>query len=181
MELADGSLKSSERVQPEEYSRLLSLKLKDAVQQVEPRFGHVWANVEAARLVEVAQTLKDDPDLDCAYLTFLSAVDWQEEGFELIVVVYSISRQATVVIKVPLPKENPSVPSITGVYAGANWHERECAEMFGIDFPGHPNLTGLYLPEDFEGHPLLKSFRLASRAFKPWPGAKDPSESGGRS
>lgn len=137
--------------------------------------------MEPARLVEVVHKLKDDPDLDCNYLTFLSAVDWQEEGFELIVVVYSISRQATVVIKVPLPKENPSAPSITGVYAGANWHERECAEMFGIDFPGHPDLKGLYLPEDFEGHPLLKSFRLASRAFKPWPGAKDPSEAGGRS
>lgn len=179
MELADGFPKSSERVEPEEYSRLVSLKLKDAVQQIEVRYGHVWATVEPARLVEVVQTLKDDVDLDCNYLTFLSAVDWQEEGFELVVIVYSFSRHSTVGLKVPLPKDNPVVPSITGVYGGANWHERECKEMFGIDFDGHPDLKGLYLPEDFVGHPLLKSFRLASRTFKPWPGAKDPSEAAG--
>lgn len=153
------------------------------MQDVEVRYGHVWAAVELSRLVEVLSTFKDDADLDCAYLTFLSAIDWQEEGFELVIVLYSISRRATVGLKAKVPKDNPVVPSITGVFGGANWHERECREMFGIDFDGHPDLRGLYLPEDFEGHPLLKSFRLASRSFKPWPGAKDPSEAagGGRS
>lgn len=182
MELADGSLRSSERVEPEAFSRAVSLKLGDAVGEPEVRFGQAWTTVEPARLVEVVQTLKEDPDLACEYLTFLSAVDWQEEGFELVVVLFSVKFGATVGIKVPLPKDNPVAPSITGIFGGAEWHERECHEMFGISFEGHPNLVGLYLPEDFEGHPLLKSFRLASRAFKPWPGAKDPSEAaeGGR-
>jgi NADH-quinone oxidoreductase subunit C len=60
-----------------------------------------------------------------------------------------------------------------GVYAGADWHEREAAEMFGIDFVGHPNLVKLYLPDAFEGHPLRKSFPLLSREVKPWPGTVD--------
>jgi NADH-quinone oxidoreductase subunit C len=59
------------------------------------------------------------------------------------------------------------------VYAGANWHEREAYEMFGIDFTGHPQLTKLYLPDGFEGHPLRKSYPLLAREVKPWPGMVD--------
>ncbi|MGH8916760.1 MAG: NADH-quinone oxidoreductase subunit C, partial [Actinomycetes bacterium] len=62
-------------------------------------------------------------------------------------------------------------------YRGANWHERETHEMFGIEFIGHPNLVRLLLPDDFQGRPLRKDFVLASRAAKPWPGAVNPGES----
>jgi len=58
-------------------------------------------------------------------------------------------------------------------YAGANWHERECHEMFGIRFAGHPDLRNMYLPTDFEGHPLRKDFPLLARHVKPWPGIVD--------
>ena len=66
--------------------------------------------------------------------------------------------------------------SLVPIYAGAAWHERETAEMFGIDFRGHPNLINLYLPQEFEGHPLRKSFALGARAAKPWPGTVDVEE-----
>ena len=59
------------------------------------------------------------------------------------------------------------------MYAGANWHERECHEMFGIGFEGHPDLRNMYLPVDFEGHPLRKDFPLLARMVKPWPGIAD--------
>jgi hypothetical protein len=59
------------------------------------------------------------------------------------------------------------------VYAGANWHERETHEMFGISFAGHPDLRNMYLPMEFEGHPLRKDFPLLSRMVKPWPGIVD--------
>ncbi len=72
-----------------------------------------------------------------------------------------------------LPKEQPRIDSLVGVYAGANWHEREAHEMFGIDFVGHPNLIKLYLPDGFEGYPLQKSFPLLTREVKPWPGKVD--------
>ena len=66
--------------------------------------------------------------------------------------------------------EGPLVPTAAGVYAGAAWHERETAEMFGIVFVGHPGLERLLLPPDFVGCPLRKDFELASRAVGPWPG-----------
>jgi len=59
------------------------------------------------------------------------------------------------------------------VYAGANWHERETYEMFGINFAGHPDLRNIYLPTGFEGHPLRKDFPLLARMVKPWPGIVD--------
>lgn len=74
-----------------------------------------------------------------------------------------------------------SLPSITGVFAGAAWHERETHEMFGQDFEGFDDGTGLglrplLLPDGFEGTPLRKSFVLAARATRPWPGGKEPGE-----
>ena len=66
-----------------------------------------------------------------------------------------------------------TAPTWVPTFAGAGWHEREAWEMFGIVFEGHPNLTHLYLPGEFEGHPLRKDFPLLSRRVKPWPGIVD--------
>jgi NADH-quinone oxidoreductase subunit C len=144
-------------------------------------------------LVEVMTALRDDEGLRCLFFTFLSGVDRSAaggsddgdgsgEGLEVLVHVYSPDHVIHVNVHVPVDSATPECPSISGVYAGALWHERETWEMFGIDFPGHPRLVNLYLPEDFVGHPLLKSFKLPSRAVKEWPGAKDPEEAaaGGR-
>jgi NADH-quinone oxidoreductase subunit C len=84
---------------------------------------------------------------------------------------------AHLLVRTRVPREAPVLPTVTTVFAGAAWHERETREMFGIDFAGHPGLTPLLLPEEFEGHPLRKEFVLASRVAKPWPGAKEPGES----
>ena len=67
----------------------------------------------------------------------------------------------------------PTADTWIPVYAGADWHEREAFEMYGISFVGHPNLRKLYLPGDFEGHPLRKDFPLLARRVKPWPGIVD--------
>ena len=124
-------------------------------------------------MVDVVAKLRDDFSLACDYFSFLSAVDWMDDGFEVLVALTSMRHGATVIVKTRLPAEDPHMPTLTGVFRGANWHERETAEMFGIIFDGHPNLVKLYLPEDFEGHPLRKSFALASRVYKPWPGEKE--------
>lgn len=179
MKSTQRSLKSSVRVEPAAFSRSVSSRLGDAAGPAQLEHDRVVITVDKSRVVDVVRTLKTDPELNCNYFTFLSAVDWQDEGFEVLIVLYSTVNLNTVVIRVRLPKLHPSMPTITGVYGGAHWHERECAEMFGIDFEGHPYLKNLYLPDDFEGHPLLKSFKLASRTYKPWPGAKDPEEAAG--
>ena len=81
-------------------------------------------------------------------------------------------RHVGVTLKSDVP-ETLSMPTWIRVYAGANWHERETHEMFGIAFDGHPDLRNLYLPGDFEGYPLRKDFPLLSRMVKPWPGIVD--------
>jgi NADH-quinone oxidoreductase subunit C len=78
-----------------------------------------------------------------------------------------------VILKADLPTDDLRIASLVSLYAGANWHERECWEMFGITFDGHPSLRHLYLPGEFEGHPLRKDFPLLARLVKPWPGIVD--------
>jgi NADH-quinone oxidoreductase subunit C len=96
-----------------------------------------------------------------------------ETRFQLLARVYSIARRTGVVFKADLPDDGPVAETWSGVYAGANWMERETHEMFGIGFAGHPYLVNLYLPGAFEGHPLRKDFPLLAREVKPWPGLVD--------
>jgi NADH-quinone oxidoreductase subunit C len=93
--------------------------------------------------------------------------------FQLLARVTDLSTGMGVTIKADLPDDDLSAPTWTGTYLGANWHEREAWEMFGITFVGHPALVHLYLPGAFEGHPLRKDFPLLSRRVKPWPGIVD--------
>lgn len=78
-----------------------------------------------------------------------------------------------VTLKADVPDDTLEVESWTSIYAGADWHEREAWEMFGITFTGHPGLRNMYLPSGFEGHPLRKDFPILSRLVKPWPGIVD--------
>lgn len=78
-----------------------------------------------------------------------------------------------ITLKADLPDDDLSIATWVPVYAGANWHEREAWEMFGIDFVGHPHLIHMYLPGAFEGHPMRKDFPLLARRVKPWPGIVD--------
>jgi NADH-quinone oxidoreductase subunit C len=108
-----------------------------------------------------------DPDA-----AFEVGVTGGETRFQVFSRVVDVRHHRAVVFKADVP-EDLHVPTITHVYAGANWHERECWEMFGIVFDGHPSLRHLYLPGGFEGHPLRKDFPLLARLVKPWPGIVD--------
>lgn len=94
------------------------------------------------------------------FLESITGVDWIKE--DQMEVIYDFSRYdfdlCRVVIRTRLPRQEPVVPTITGIYAGANWHERETHEFFGIKFDGHPHLVPLLLPEDADYHPLRKDY-----------------------
>ena len=96
-----------------------------------------------------------------------------EERYEVLVRLSNARNGAAVTLSTSVPKEDARLPTLVGIFGGAEWHEREAAEMFGIDFEGHPNLSKLYLTDGFEGHPLRKSYPLLSREVKPWPGTVD--------
>lgn len=96
-----------------------------------------------------------------------------ETRFQVFAHVVDVRAKHDLFLKVDVPEPALTLPTWSRLYAGANWHERECWEMFGITFEGHPDLRKLYLPSEFEGHPLRKDFPLLSRVVKPWPGVVD--------
>ena len=114
--------------------------------------------------------------LGCDFFDWLSAVDEEDEGLRVVVHLYSLAGRHHLLVRTLVPRAEPRLPTATGLYRGAAWHERETHEMFGVVFDGHPGLAPLLLPGGFEGHPLRKDFALAARAAKEWPGAKEPGE-----
>ena len=93
--------------------------------------------------------------------------------FQVLARLYSTSGKVGLTLKADLDDYDPRVESWTSVYRGADWHERETWEMYGFQFDGHPGLRHIYLPGEFEGHPLRKDFPLLAREVKPWPGLVD--------
>jgi NADH-quinone oxidoreductase subunit C len=105
-----------------------------------------------------------------------SAVPGYAGGDARIQVLAGVAQPGTdlrVLLKADVPDDDPRIATWTHVYAGAAWHERETHEMFGITFEGNRDLRHLYLPTEFEGHPLRKEFPLLARVVKPWPGIVD--------
>jgi NADH-quinone oxidoreductase subunit C len=90
--------------------------------------------------------------------------------FQVFARLYDVRRHVGVTLKADLDDTDPRVDTVTDLFRGADWHEREAWEMFGFTFDGHPGLRHLYLPGEFEGHPLRKDFPLLAREVKPWPG-----------
>jgi NADH-quinone oxidoreductase subunit C len=112
----------------------------------------------------------------CDFFDWLTAVDELDQGFAVVAHLYCIESGQHMLVRTLVPREDPVVPSATGLFRGAGWAERETHEMFGVVFDGHPGLAPLLLPEGFEGHPLRKDFQLAARAAQEWPGAREPGE-----
>lgn len=123
------------------------------------------------------------------YFDWLSAVDQtdseEDPGFDVLCHLIRVEPWDRMLLRTRVAEE-ATLESVTGVFRGAAWHERETHEMFGVEFTGFADgseegLRPLLLPDGFEGTPLRKSFVLAARASKPWPGAKEPGEGGGSS
>ena len=142
---------------------------------VEDAYPPLTLDVPADRWVDAARYVR--AELGCDFFDWLSAYDALDEGFAVVVHSYALERHHHLALRTRIPREDPRLPTLTEVWPGANWHERETFEMFGIFFDGHPRLVPLLLPDGFVGHPLRKEFILAARVAKPWPGAKEPGES----
>ena len=99
-------------------------------------------------------------DLGCRFFSFLTAVDWKDPGLEVVVKVDNVDDMLSLLMKTRLGPGVSQCPSLTPLYRGANWMEREAYEMFGIQFEGHPDLRRLLLTDDWEGYPLLKSYAV---------------------
>jgi len=160
---------------PEQLAERVVAVVDGASAQVS--FGQLTVDVPAATWHDAALAVRDDDALACGFFDWLSAYDDVDAGLAVVAHVWSVTHRHHLRLRTHVPRDGGSLPSVSDVWSGANWHERETFEMFGIGFDGHPNLVPLLLPDGFEGHPLRKEFVLASRVAKAWPGAKEPGES----
>ena len=117
----------------------------------------IVVDVDAAKLVEVATIVRDDPATRCDLYSVNAGVD---TGTELrsVTFVRGITTHVFVMLRTPCDSAEPHVPSLSSVWVGANWCERETYDMFGIVFDEHPDLRRIFLEESFPGHPMRKSF-----------------------
>ena len=166
----------------EQYASDLTDRLGATGYEVE--FDTVRVFVERDKWVETILSAREDLEL----FSWLSAIDWSKttevgegvadpdslvERFEVLCRLSSVRSADAAIFVAVLDRSEPSIASLTEWIGGAEWHEREAHEMFGIDFVGNQNLIPLYLPDAFVGNPLLKSYPLISREVKPWPGEVD--------
>ncbi len=149
-------------------------KAEAAVAKLEAQFTELFFEVRRFRdevtiyvprehIVAVATFLKSDEELRYDYLSDLTGNDWpeREPRFEVIYHLYSMSHFTRLRLKVRVPENECTCPSLTSVWGTANWHEREVFDMFGIQFEGHPSLRRILLPEEWEGNPLRQDYDIS--------------------
>jgi NADH-quinone oxidoreductase subunit C len=140
----------------------LKLKFADALTDATEQSGELRLTAAPEMIAELGEYLRTEPTLAFDYPADLTARDTGEQ----IVLWYrlvSIRHNRTALIHVNLPREDPTVPSVTGIWPGMNWHERECFDLFGVRFAGHPDdgdpaQMRILLPEDWEGHPFRRDY-----------------------
>ncbi len=122
--------------------------------------GQLILWIDPGRIVGVCGFLKDRQTY--TRLSFLTGIDWhpQEPRFEVVYSLHSLERNHWLRLKCRLDGVDPEIDSVTGVWRGANWYEREVYDLFGIRFRGHPDLRRLMMPADWQGHPLRKDYPL---------------------
>jgi NADH-quinone oxidoreductase subunit C len=137
--------------------------------EVVEAFGEVTVIVPREQIVEMCSYLKTAPDLEFNMLSDVCGVDRgveEEPRFEVNYQLFSTTKYHRLRLKVVLNEDDTHVPSVTGVWRTANWHERETFDMFGVIFDNHPDLRRILLPDDWQGHALRKDFPL--RGYEPY-------------
>jgi NADH-quinone oxidoreductase subunit C len=120
-------------------------------------------------IVMACRILHDDEDLAYDYISCISGVDYlgKEPRFMMVYHIYSMKNKNRLTINVNVP-ENYSVPSVSSIWTGANWFEREIFDMYGIKFSGHPDLKRILMPDDWKGYPLRKDYPLEGYIPAKW-------------
>jgi NADH-quinone oxidoreductase subunit C len=139
----------------------LKQRFSDSILDIIEFRGEFTFIITKETLLEICEFLKNDSELQYNFLSDVCGVDYpeREKRFEIVYNLYSIPNKWRVRLKI-FVGENEPVPSITSIWEGANWPEREIFDMFGIEFENHPDLTRILMPDDWVGHPLRKDFPL---------------------
>src|SRR5579871_2147913 len=175
-------------VPPAESERLEVQKIRDhfpdALLDVNTFRGDTRIMVKREYIVPICRLMRDDPDLQYNFFSECLGVDYldsrEDYRFEVVYNLYSLpyakdgiayGHNHRIFLKVPVPEEDPVVPSVTEVYAGANFPEREIYDFFGVQFEGHPDLRRIFMSDDWVGHPQRKDYPLGGERVQ-FPGGK---------
>lgn len=171
-------------MEPNKIADTIRAKYPTEVKEIKEFRGQVSLTVKKERIKEIISFLHEAPALYFDYLEDLCGVDYlgrKETRFEIVYTLLSMKHGHMIRIKAEVPEDDCTIDSMTDIWKGANWHERECYDMFGITFNGHPDLRRILLPEDWEGHPLRKDYQLNSDlGDKEWKGMKEVLETAER-
>ena len=129
----------------------------DRILEVADRKLDPFAVVDPKAIVEIGRYMKNDPELQMDCLSNESGVDYKDR-IEVVYHFFSYQRRHTAVLKVKLPRDNPSVETLENVWKSANWMEREIFDLLGVNFEGHSDMRRILMPEDWQGYPLRKDF-----------------------
>ena len=143
--------------------RLLLAELPEAVLDSMEDRGEVTITILRERLVEVCLLLRDHDEARYDLPLCVTAVDWPDREpeaprFDIVYQLRSMRHNDVVRMVVQVSEDDPSVPTLEGVFAGMDWHERETYDLLGIRFEGHHDLRRILLPDDWDGHPLRKDY-----------------------
>ncbi len=141
----------------EALQSLLARVFRDFQPKIGAAMDEVVLTVKPDQIPDVCRILKDEPRLAFNYLRCLSVVDY-EDRLEAVYHIYSMENRHKMAVKTSVSEDDPQVPSVVPIWPAANWFEREGADLFGMQFNGHPNLAPLLLYEGFEGYPGRRSF-----------------------
>lgn len=145
-------------------------KFSAAIQNVAEFRGETTVVVRKDEIVAICSYLKKEEGFN--FLTDLCGVDYlgQSPRFMVVYHLYNIKTHERLRLKVPVEESSPQVDTVSGVWATANWHERECWDLMGISFNNHPDLRRILLPEDWQGHPLRKDYPVQGPGRDPYQG-----------
>jgi NADH-quinone oxidoreductase subunit C len=149
-------------MEPLEIVEKLKEKFLNEIVDVTQFRDQVFVSLKKDKIVEICRYLHDDPDIYMEYLADLCGVDYPEKRyrFEVVYNLYSLRHNHRLMLKAQLSEDDPYIDSVVEIWNGANWHEREACDMYGILFNNHPDLRRILMPEDWEGYPLRKDYPL---------------------
>ncbi|TFB10570.1 NADH-quinone oxidoreductase subunit C [Candidatus Marinimicrobia bacterium MT.SAG.2] len=149
-----------------EVFKLIESKYPDALKSIDLEGIEQSVTIDVNSIADVCNYLKTESELQFTSLMCLSGVDY-EDKMEVVYHLHSLLHDHRVTLKVELSRDNPKLPSVSGVWKAANWHEREAYDMYGIVFDDHPDLRRILLPDDWEGFPLRKDYVVAEK-YRGW-------------
>ena len=149
-------------MEPLEIAEKIKNKFLQEILDINQFRDQVSVTIKRDKIIDICRYLYEDPDIRMDFLSDLCGVDYPERKprFEIVYNLCSLKHGHRIRIKALIPEDNPSIDSVVSIWSGANWHEREACDMFGIVFNGHPDLRRILMPEEWNGFPLRKNYPL---------------------